>query len=93
MAILELVDGQKQRVAYDKAAKLKLYLIGEKETTDPKLIAVLCNIKNILFDDELMANAPKHDSELQKIINDKTLKGYDKFKAVGNYMRNKRVAI
>jgi len=99
MPELIFVNGKRQRVPYEKAAAIYQVLNGNKEPEDDKQADFCATVANVVFektktvrpyDPNEKVTEPERDEELHAIIDDKSLKGYDKFKAIGQRLKEKK---
>ena len=96
MPTIHLTDGSRKKVDYSTAAKIKEMLDGTKEPESEAQAKFLEQISYVHFEPLPTANRfyrdpPKeHDTEIDKITNDKTLTGREKMKAVVERIRKRQ---
>lgn len=107
MAKLIMVDGTVRQVDYNTAAKVYEVLTGAKKPEDKKQEEFALQVKDVHFNDGL-EDAKEKDSQmfpgkrqpppkqppdpkLQEAMNG-PLKGYEKFKAIGRVLKERREA-
>lgn len=97
MAEIIFNDGKTQTVGYNQAAKIHQVLSGIKEPDDEEQKMFCLRVAAIKFDElpkVINLKQPvtiKKDKQLHKIMADKRLKGYAKFVAIGNRLKERKV--
>lgn len=96
-AVLLFVDGRTRRVKYSQAAEIKLVMMGQKKAKDKKQRDFISTIKSLEFDQAAIIAPPQigqpvsisKDDEINNIVNDPSLTGREKARAVVNRLRNR----
>lgn len=96
MAVILFNDGKTQEVDYNQAAKIHQILNNEREPKDAAQEAFCLRVAAVRFDPipepkSLKEPLPlKEDVKLQKMLKDEKLKGYAKFVAIGNRLKERQ---
>lgn len=98
MPTIIMSDGKKLKVAYTKAAEAYQVLTCAKEPKNKEQAEFVSNIEKIIFD-PIKSNKPvkrkniERDEKLHELMADRKLKGYSKFVAIGQRLKeNNKVA-
>lgn len=95
MAKLLMVDGNVIEVEYNKAAKIYQILIGNKEPENKNQAELCERVATVKFDrlkakSETYSATPKEpDIKMKELIENENLKGYAKFTAIGNRLKDR----
>lgn len=99
MPTLHLKSGQQQVCEYSKASELQNALDGNPcdRAFTPEFLNIIQKIDHIEFEPlpKKLVHIPTkdivRDDKLHEIMDSTSLKGYEKFKAIGDYLKHKHL--